>query len=75
MHCKMLSAICFDLDQSKVLLSGNELRLSSVNASSLVLLVLLMGGKVITHYLLKQFPSESSEQSYNNKDHKHEIIF
>ena len=25
MHFKMLSAICFNLDQSKILLSGNEL--------------------------------------------------
>ena len=37
MDFKMLSAICFSLDKSKILSSGNGLNLSSVSKSTLIL--------------------------------------
>ena len=36
MHFKMSSAICFDLDQSKIFSSGNGLKLSACNLHFLI---------------------------------------
>ena len=51
MHCKMSSAICFNLEQSKILSSGNGLN-TSLHQLCLLLLVIadLILSSVYTHF-------------------------
>ena len=68
MHCKIFSAICFNLDQSKILLSGNGLREENFIRCSIFFTSIAMANRTLTG--IKFFQEISKEDQDRTKSVK-----